>query len=388
MSKNNQPSNHPDVQVLSLSAASVQIPKYEEIKNGSKDYVQWGKDNLFPQYLFQLYLRSAILQALVNGIADYVDGDAILLGENLQSFESYQNEEGDTIEDIVRKMTIDYLVYGGFAASPLFSVDQKLIGLYWVDYGCCRKSKPGYDDDGNKLQTTVYYCKDWSDRKAPVVKRALFTGKNRVGAPIFMYDGHLTRGEYAVPTYIGALKAIETGVQIQEFHLRNITNGFSSSSMITFCEGVPSEDVQTRIKKKIEKLYTGAENAGDFVLAFAKDKDHAPIINKIADDGFDKKYAQLEVSTMKSIFIAFRAQPQLFGFVIEGSLFNRDEFEQAYALFNKTVVAPMQKDLQRALDTLFGEDKSVTFAPFALDALNTDDNTEPTNTDNNEEPLN
>lgn len=364
--------------MLNLSAASVHIPEYKEVNASGKNYVQWGKDNLFPQYLFSLYIRSTILQALVNGIADYVDGDAIILGNNLKSFETYKNAEGDTIEDIVRKMTIDYLIYGGFAASPVFSQDGKMVGLYWIDYGRCRKSKTEYDEEGNRKPQTVFYCSDWADRKAKVVERALFTGKNRVGSPIFMYDGHLTRGEYAIPTYIGALKAIETGAQIQEFHLRNITNGFSSSAMITFCDGVPSEDVQTKIKNKIEKLYTGAENAGDFVLAFAKDKDHAPIITKIADDGFDKKYEQLEVSTMKSIFIAFRAQPQLFGFVIEGSLFNRDEFAQAYALFNKTVVAPMQKDLQRALDILFGQDNSITFAPFSMDALNTDSNESPT----------
>ena len=116
--------------MLNLSAASVHIPEYKEVNASGKDYVQWGKDNLFPQYLFSLYIRSTILQALVNGIADYVDGDAIILGDNLKSFETYKNAEGDTIEDIVRKMTIDYLIYGGFAASPVFLQDGKMVGLY------------------------------------------------------------------------------------------------------------------------------------------------------------------------------------------------------------------------------------------------------------------
>lgn len=369
---NNKPQTLPNVQLVNLSADSINIPTYTEKVDNSKGYVMWGKKNEFPAYLFDLYLRSAILQALVNGIADYVTGDAILLNDNLKNFEKYQNSEGDTIEDIVRKMTVDYIIYGGFAASPTFDVTGKMNGLYWIDYGKHRKSKKDYDEAGHKLPTTIFYCNDWSDRKAKVVEREQFTGKNREGAPIFVYDGHITRGEYAVPTYVGALKAIETGAQIQEFHLRNITNGFSASSLITFCNGVPSEEVQGQIKRKIEQLYTGAENAGDFVLTFSEDKEHAPIIEKIQDDGFDKKYEQLETSTMKSIFIAFRAQPQLFGFVIEGSMFNKEEYDQAYALFNKTVVAPMQRDLQRAFDVLFGMDNSITFAPFALDALNTD----------------
>ena len=58
-----------------------EIPAAEEKKVSGKEYITYGKDNKYPEYLWNLYLRSAILQSIVNGCADYSMGNQVIKDE-------------------------------------------------------------------------------------------------------------------------------------------------------------------------------------------------------------------------------------------------------------------------------------------------------------------
>ena len=70
------------------------LPLYEEVKVKGKDYVSYGKDNLFPQYIWDLYLRSAVLQSIINGTGDYVIGEKMLYNSMLEPNAQNINKEG------------------------------------------------------------------------------------------------------------------------------------------------------------------------------------------------------------------------------------------------------------------------------------------------------
>ena len=75
----------------------------------------------------------------------------------------------------------------------------------------------------------------------------------------------------------------------------------------------------------------------------------------------------MRTDTYKEIFVAFRAIPQLFGYSLEGTGFNKQEFIEAYELYNKTTVIPIQKDLQRTFNKIFGIDNAISIVPFKLE---------------------
>ena len=54
------------------------IPTFVEKENYGKPYLNYGNDNKFPNYLWELYLKSAILQSIINGTADYAGGNGII----------------------------------------------------------------------------------------------------------------------------------------------------------------------------------------------------------------------------------------------------------------------------------------------------------------------
>lgn len=343
-------------EVMAFGSDMPVIPRYVERRG--RRFVQYGDRNNFPEYLWDLYLRSNVLQAICNGTADYVSGGGISLDPSLEKFASHQNKKGETIEEVIRKVCIDYLIFGGFAIEPEFDRKGNLINIYWIDFKSVR-----VDEDC----TRAFIKKDWSVSAQPL-EYDIYDGTNREGAPIFYYKGHISRGVYPVPMYVGSMAAIETGASIQNFHLRNIKNNFLSGVVVNFVNGVPTEEEQRKIQRSMKESFSGDDNAGSLFLNFCDNKDQAVVISKLADDNFDKKFEQLEKSTTKNIFISFRATPALFGVNPEGNGFSKTEFLEAYELYYKTMVRPIQKDLERAFDKCFGIDGSVRFIPFNLES--------------------
>lgn len=339
------------------------VPVFIEKENTNKPYLSYGQDNRFPNYLWDLYLRSALLQSIINGTADYVEGNEIIYNQlpSIQRLKDKANNDGETLDDIIKKITVDYLIFGGFAIQVIANKLGEINEIYWLDFRNIRLNK-----EGDK----AYYSDDWVRHSNDFVIYDVYTPNTTKNSYVFYFNGHVSRGIYPIPRYNGALAAIETSTEISKFHLNSILNNFSGNFIINFNNGAPDEETQGKIEKQIRDKFAGAGNAGKFLTAFNESKDNAVTVERIQDDNFDKKYGVLRTDTYKEIFIAFRCQPQLFGFVIEGSLFNKEEYQQAFELYNKTVVVPIQRDITRTFDKVFKIDNSVTFDTFKLNGGN------------------
>lgn len=336
------------------------IPTFVEKENTGKPYINYGVDNRFPNYLWDLYMKSALLQSIVNGTADYANGNGITYSENpnVQRMAEEANKDGETLEDIIKKLTIDYLVFGGFAFQIIYNKLEEVSEIYWLDFRNCRRSK-----EGDK----IYYSDDWIKHSNDFITYDIFNNEKKTKSQVFYFKGHISRGIYPIPRYNGALPAIETSTEISKFHLNSILNNFSGNFIINFNNGQPTEDVQEEIERKVKQKFSGADNAGKFLVAFNDSKENGVTVERIQDDSFDKKYESLRTDTYKEIFIAFRAIPQLFGYNLDNDGFNTQEYESAFLLYNQTTVIPIQKDLIRTFNKVFGIDNSIAFIPFKLE---------------------
>ena len=312
------------------------MPDGKETVRSGYDYVSWGKDNRFPNDLYDMYQNSAILQSVINGTADYVFGSGVISAFDVV------NDKYETLEDVVKRCVFDLLIFGGFAIQLMYK-GGKVEAMYWLDFQKCRKS-----EDEKK----VYYSDDWGKYAKKALEYNAWTPDTDKGTCIFYYKGHKTRGIYPVPMYIGALKSVKISTEISNFHLNNITKGFASNAVISFNNGEPDEDTKARIEKDVKEKFCGTDNAGSFLLLFNDSKDNACEIAKIQDDKFDLKYDALAKSVKEDIFIAFRATPTLFGLPNENNGFSKQEYLESFELYNKTVVVPLQKDVERAFKSI------------------------------------
>lgn len=331
------------------------VPTFTE-KKTSNPFINYGHNNQFPNYLWDLYLRSALLQSIIGGISNYTEGNGITYNEAIKLIEE-ANQDGETLDDIIKKVITDYLVFGGFAIQVIYNKLGEVNELYWLDFRNVRTN-----DDITK----IYYSKDWIKHSRDYLTYDVF-GSGNTQTEVFYFKGHITRGVYPIPRYNGALNAIETSVEISKFHLNSILNNFSGNFIINFNNGQPDEETQGIIEKGIKDKFSGTDNAGKFMVAFNDSKENAVSIERIQDDSFDKKYSSLREDTFKEIFVAFRAIPQLFGYSLEGTGFSAQEFSDSFKLFYKTTIKPIQRDLKRCFNKIFDMTDSLTFSPFTLE---------------------
>lgn len=332
------------------------IVSAEEKEERGKEWISWGDGNKYPQYLDTLYNSSTTLQTIINGTADYVSGNQVQI--NVEQFATKINSDGDTIEDLISMLAVDYLKYGGFAIVVIRDNLGRVAELSYIDVARLRCDKD---------REVFYYSEDWGKSRTKVLRYPKFGVNDSNPTSIVYYAGTKTRGTYPVPVWNAAVRSAEIDKQITDFHLNNIANGFSGGYAFNFNNGEPSDEQKAEIEREVMRKFTGSENAGRVVLSFNSDRDHALDITKLDTDNLDSKYSLVRGWCREQMFTAFRAVPCLFGLMTENNGFSREEFLQAFELYNTTMVRPIQRVICRELDKLLGVRDAVNIVPFSLE---------------------
>lgn len=326
-----------------------------------KDFIAWGTDNRYPNYLFSLYEDCATLQSIVNGTTDFVCGNDISC--NLPMFEKTVNKNGDTILDIIQRISTDYLIFGGFALQVIRNAVGNISEIYWIDFTKIRSDK----------KNEVFFFSDEWDKSYGRVKYIIypkFNPNDSNPTSIFYYKGNKTRCTYPTPIYNAAITSCELEKKINEFHLNEISNNFLTSKIINFNSGVPDDDLKNEIERNINEKFSGAENAGRILISFNNNKDSETTVADIPQDEFGERYDALHKRSREQIFTAFRATPNLFGLMTETTGFNEQEFLEAFKLYNRTAVRPIQQIITKSFDKILGLEGSITITPFNLEDEN------------------
>jgi len=318
--------NQKTTQFLSFSMENVEIPQLIERSYSGKDWYYWGKDNKLPYYYYSLYERSALMQSIINTTINFV------VGNSIES--NYKPNEDESWEDLIKNLGLDYMLYGGFAIQIMYNKMGQIHSLNWLDMRKCRTDEE---------HTKVYYSKEFATKSSPtfipfkVWKRG---EEYRNESAVFFYTGS-KRTVYPLPRYSGSIQAIETSIRIDNFHLNAIRNNFNGNFIISFNNGIPSDDIKKQIEKDIADKFTGDNNAGKFLLAFNDSTQNAVTVARIPEDNFDKKYEALKNQTITSIFTGFSAPSQLFGYAITGNVFSKQEYQEAFDLYSRLQITPI-----------------------------------------------
>ena len=353
----------PYVETNIVSAKEKRIP--------GKDFIEWGDNNLYPEYLLGLYENVATLKSVIDGCVDYIAGDDITIFPLRPGMDGVMNAKGDTIQEQVRNICLDEMMYGGFALQIVRGRDGQPSEVHYVDMRFIRL---------NKEYNVFYYCEDWSKRgKKNVVVYPKFMSdisekwptltdeeRNHHASSILFVKSNKTK-TYPSPRYASAVKSCEIERCIDDFHLNAINTGFAGSYIVNFNNGVPAPEIQEEIEENFNEKFAGHQNAGRIVFCWNESQATATSIEQIKVEDFGEKYKSLEASSRQKIFTAFRANPNLFGIPTESLGFSSEEYESAFRLFNRTLVRPIQKKIADAYDKIYGKKGVMTITPFSLD---------------------
>lgn len=329
------------------------IPQLVE-KSGRNGYMYYGENNLYCDYLYDLYTHSSLFQAISKTIINFTMGSEIVNKTNMK----YVNRKGETFDEVLYKLIRDYTIYGGFALHVIRNKNHEIAELNYVDFRWCRTN-----DDEDK----VYVNKKWNQTRTQSKVYDRFSVNAKQPISIFYYKGKDTSGVYPIPMYLGAVTALETHSQISQFHLNNLLNNFNNNTIVNFNNGdqLP-EDVKQEVEDGVREKFCGTENAGRFILSFNPDKEHATTFETVPDDGNDTKYQQLYNTTIQDIYTAFRINKLLVGIDNENTGFSKSAYLEAFSLYNTIVIQPIQKEIVECLDKVFGENV-IEIKPFKVD---------------------
>ena len=335
-----------------------------------KDFIEWGTNNLYPDFLQDLYDNVATLRSVIDGCVDYIAGDDVTilpLRPNME--DGVMNGKGDTIQEQIRDVAQDEETYGGFALQVIRGKDGKPSEVYYIDMRFLRM---------NKECNVFYYCEDWKRRGKknvivyPKFDKSLDWAKltdeerNRHASSILFVKGN-RKQTYPSPRYAAVIKPCETERCVDDFHLNEINNGFAGSYIVNFNNGRPTPEVMEEIEKLFNEKFAGHKNAGRLAFSWNENRATATTIESIQVVDFSAKYQSLEKTARQRIFTAFRANPNLFGIPTESLGFSQEEYESAFRLFNRTHVRPIQRKIADAYDTIYGQKGALTIVPFSMD---------------------
>ena len=346
-----KPSNS---KVSFVNLSTYTSPAIVESKN--KEWVEFGADNNYFQFLIDRYNGSATNNAVINAISQMIYGRGLDATDSSRKPEQYARMISLFKKEDVRRFAYDLKLAGQCAIQVIYSKDKKsIVKIEHLPIETLRAEKCSADD---KQVQAYYYHPDWVNVKPseePLRIPAFGVSKNTQPIEI-LYVKPYKAGMYyySTPDYQGGLQYAELEEEISNYHLNNIMNGLAPSMLINFNNGVPDEEKQSLIESKIQQKFQGSSNAGKFILAFNDDKESAADINPVQLSDAHNQYQFLSDESQKKVMVAHRVvSPMLLG-IKDSSGFgnNAEEIETASILMDNTVIKPFQELLIDAFDKI------------------------------------
>jgi hypothetical protein len=331
----------------------LQLSKYEERSYretpNREGFVNYGDDNLFPQYLVDLYHSSATHNALVTSIAMMIFGE----GFDASDLEGRLAFDQWNLNDELRKACLDFKIQGGFALEVNWSIDRTTIAN--VSHLPFENVRSGFVNEDEKVEY-YYYSKDWSDKREEPVEICCFDVNKKIDHPTqILYVKPFSPGSfyYPKPDYVGSINYIELDKEISIYHINNIQNGMSPSFSIHFKNGIPPQEERNRIRMDIERQLSGAGNAGKFIVTYSDDPERKPDFEPFQLSDAHNQYQFLSEEVTAKIMVGHRVtSPQMFGVAVPGKLGGGAELETSAELFEENVVGGYRNVIISTVKTL------------------------------------
>ena len=338
------------VHVVNLS--SYTTPVVKEVQG--KDWVEYGEDNDYFQYLIDRYNGSPTNNAILNSLMDLTYGKGLDATDSARKPSEYAAMKGLFTKDCVKKVVSDYVMMGQCAIQVIYSKDHNtIVKVEHIPVETLRAER--CDEDGEVK--AYYYAKDWFEvrsRKETPVRIPAF-GTSREGLEVLYLKPYRAGFYYYSPVdYQGGLPYANLEEEIANYHINNIQNGLAPSMMINFNNGVPSEEERRQIEMQIANKFSGSSNSGKFILAFNDNKELAATIDPVQLSDAADQYQFLSAEATSKLMVAHRiVSPMLLGIKDSTGLGNNaDELKTASTLLDNIVIRPKQEVILDGFETI------------------------------------
>lgn len=343
------------------------VPEFKQVRG--KDWVYWGEDNTYADYLIGLYDRSSTHQAIVSGKVDYIIGNGWKAKKNegqeennlmIDEFINKINAD-ETLNELSEALVLDFELFNGIALEVIYNKSGNNFELYHIPFNKIRT---------NESESKYYYSKDWSivqqsEEKTGLKEYLPFDSNVKNGSSIYYYKIISPRkgkdpNVYPSPGYLGSTQSIETEIECSNYNLSEIKTGFSGGTMINFYNGVPDLEQKKAIRKEIVDKLSGTDRAGSLILNFSDGKERGSDVVALNGNNLPERYINVKEDSIKNIFVGHKVNdPSLFGVIREGVMFDSKSNSFSQEQFQNQYITKRQNIIEKIFN-YFAKLKGIT----------------------------
>lgn len=335
-----------------VNLTGYEVPRIIEKTRNS--WVDYGEDNNYFSQLIEKYLGSPTNSRCINGISDMIYGRGLDATDSKEKPNMFSQMKNILPARDVRKIVTDYKMLGQAAIQVVYKNRKKEIaGLYHFPMETLRAEKA----KNGKIEA-YYYHSDWKNIKPSDKPKRIPTFRNGTRSQrieLYVIKPYKAGFYYYSPVdYQGCLQYATLEEEVSNYHLSNIQNGLQPSMLINFNNGIPNEEVQELIERKIYDKFSGTSNAGRFILAFNDGSENQSNIDPINLPDAHAQYEFLAKESREKIMIGHGVvSPILLG-IKDNTGFgnNAEELRTASILMDNMVIRPFQQMLLDAFKEL------------------------------------
>ena len=335
-----------NISIVNLSAYT--SPVIQE--NKKNDFIEYGSDNNYFQYLIDRYLYSATNNAIITGVTNMIYGKGIDALDSNKKPNEYAQMRSIIKGDMLKKVALERKMLG-MAAMQVVMEKGKVKTLDHFPMHTLRAEKC---NDKGEIEAWYYYP-DWTKKKPSEQPKRIpaFGFGNGNEVEIYVIKPYVSGFHYYTPIdYSGALPYSVLEEEIGDYLINDVQNGFSGTKVINFNNGIPSEEMRDKIKRDVLSKLTGSRGE-KVIVAFNANAESKTTVEDCPLNDAPAHYEYLSKECFEKLIVGHRVtSPMLLGIRDTGGGLgnNADEIKTATLLFDNIVIKPYQLEIIEALD--------------------------------------
>ena len=339
------------------------IPMPTEKQKAGQQWVAWGEDNLYPQFLVGLYYNSSIHQGIVNSKVKYISSNGLDSKTTDVAKWDLIKKNGNapfSLDEISTMICKDFELLDSFAILFKKNIISKFWDMHHISAELIRKGE---------TSEYFYYSENWKERNQTEEKTGFKKIKNIEDVTdqdneCILYvssrskqhivdekTGMLTKSVYPIPSYSGCINSIMASIEMNYFRYSEVVNSFKGGTMINIPTGAPeNEHDRKKLVNQLKGESTDRDKQGGIIVTFSRGSENAPSVTQIGGNNLDQRYLLTQESIIDDIMVGHSViSPSLFSIKTAGQLGGSSELETAYALFMSNYASERQKIITDAI---------------------------------------
>lgn len=339
------------------------IPMPTEKQKAGQQWVAWGEDNLYPQFLVGLYYNSSIHQGIVNSKVKYISSNGLDSKTTDVAKWDLIKKNGNapfSLDEISTMICKDFELLDSFAILFKKNIISKFWDMHHISAELIRKGE---------TSEYFYYSENWKERNQTEEKTGFKKIKNIEDVTdqdneCILYvssrskqhivdekTGALTKSVYPIPSYSGCINSIMASIEMNYFRYSEVVNSFKGGTMINIPTSAPeNEHDKKKLINQLKGESTDRDKQGGIIVTFSRGSENAPSVTQIGGNNLDQRYLLTQESIIDDIMVGHSViSPSLFSIKTAGQLGGSSELETAYALFMSNYASERQKIITDAI---------------------------------------